>query len=307
MFSITAEQTAILFVMMSFGALARGTRMFDDSSAKTLTSIVVNFTTPAIIVSAFQCAFDSSRLPALGWSFLFAAFWFAVGIAFQRLFFRAHDPVSRSLAWSVVFSNAGFMGIPLEYALFGADGVFYGSAAIVMFNLLGWTYGVSIFRPLADRKDMLRGLLNPANVSVALALGLFFLPWRLPRMLSEPLRLVGEMNTVLPMFIIGYYLAGAKFLPALKTPKTYFMLFLRHLAIPSVLIAVMAPLGFVPADIRLVAVIPAAAPIGVLLTVFAVRYGGDPEFSTACVSISTLLSILTLPVVVALSRIVLSG
>ena len=299
---ITAGQTLVLFLLMGLGALLRRVRLLDGAGVRTLSGIVVNVTTPAIILAAFQCPFDSSRLAGLGWSVAMAAVWYAAGFVASRWFFKGDDDETKALRWAVMFSNCGFMGLPLEQALFGEAGVFYGIVPIAMFNLLAWTYGVSIYRPLRGWRDFVKGMAVPANVALAVALALFFLPWRLPEPVLSPIRHVAAMNTPLPMLVMGYYLGGADFRAVFGSARTLRMLFLRHLAIPALLAGALALMTFAPAELRLIAVVPAAAPVGALLTVFAVQYGGDAEFSTAVVSVSTLLSILTIPLVVAVSQ-----
>lgn len=300
---IAAEQTAMLFVLMGFGFAARHFGILDHEGVKRITSLVVNITTPCIVISAFQRPFEADKLPGLGWSLLIAVIWYSFGILSERLFIRGgEDAERRTLKWAVIFSNCGFMGLPLEYAMFGPIGVFYGVVPIAMFNLLAWTYGVSIFRPINGRSDMVKGLLHPTNVAVVLAVALFFLPWRLPKIIATPVNMIGEMNTPLPMLIMGYFLGGAKFSAVFGCLRAYWMLFLRHFAIPLALVGVLAVCPFIPLELRMIAVVPAAAPIGVLLTVFAVQYGGDAEFSTALVATSTLLSILSIPVLVGIAR-----
>ena len=303
---VTAEQTAVLFLIMLFGYFGRRWTILDAASIKKLTAIVVNFTTPCIVIMAFQCPYDHARLPGLGWSLLIAIIWYAMGIFCDNLFFRSGErKLSAMLRWSVVFSNCGFMGLPLTYALFGAEGVFYCVVPIAVFNFIAWTYGVTMFRPFKGRADLIKGILNPANVAAVVALVLFFLPWRLPSVLSKSLDYVAQMNTPLPMFILGYYLGGANFTRLFTCPKCYLMLFLRHLAIPLALIAVLTRMPFIPTQLKFIAVVPAAAPVGVLLTVFSVMYDGDAEFSSTIVAVSTLFSIVTIPVVVGLARLFL--
>lgn len=304
---IAAEQTAILFVLMGLGFVARRLGMLDAETIRKLSAIVVNYTTPAIIITAFQCPFDAAKLPGLGWAFLASAIAFAIAIAIERIFFlRGRDARGKALRWSVIFSNAGYMGLPLEYALFGADGIFYGVVPIAMWNLVGWTYGVSIFRPLEGGRDLVKGVFNPANVASVIALALFFLPWRLPNILASPIKMVGEMNTPLPMFVMGYFLGGANFGSVFCNIRVYGMLFSRHFAAPLLLVAALCLMPFIPLEQRLISVVPYAAPIGVLLTVFAVRYGGDAEYSTALVAVSTVFSIFTIPLVVGLAKLLLS-
>ena len=114
-------------------------------------------------------------------------------------------------------------------------------------------------------------------------------------------RMTGDLYTPLAMLVLGYYLAGAKMTPALARGGTYAVLVLRHAVIPALLIAVLALIPDVNPKVAVAAVIPAAAPVGASVTVFSARYGKDAAYPTALVAISTLLSVVTLPVVVSVA------
>lgn len=289
---------------MFVGAIARKTRILDDSSVRRLTDFVLTIVTPCLIISAFQRPFIAEMLPGLGWAFALGAFGHIAGILVAHLLIHNRDERRRRvLRFATVFSNAGFMGLPLEYALFGSDGVFYGIAYVAMFNLFCWTYGVWEIGISGESGGFnVKMLLNPGTISLAIGLPLFFLPWRLPDVVSSPLSMIAALNTPVPMIVIGYQLAGANFLPAIRCRATYLMLVCRHFIVPLLMIAAVAGCGFIDPTVRLVSVIASAAPIGVLLTMFTLKAKGDVDYSTAAVSLSTLLSILTLPLMVGLAR-----
>lgn len=303
---LTARETGVLFALMMLGVLARQLRIMDAHAVRKATDFLILIIAPCLILTSFQRSFESSMLVGLGWSFAAGFFFHFTGILLGRIFVRDPDERRRRcLRWATIFANCGFMGLPLEEALFGAEGVFYGVASIAVFNMLAWTYGVALIRGgFRDGESVfaLKAILNPAISSLFVALPLFFLPWRLPYVIAQPIAAIGSMNTPLSMVVTGYYLAGANFRLALSSGSSYVMLALRHIAVPAVLIAVFAFCPFIPLNVRLINVIPAAAPIGALLTVFAVRYDGDAEFSTAMVAVSTLLSILTLPLMIAVAQ-----
>lgn len=300
---ITASQTAVLFLLMSFGVLSRKFRIFDAETIKRLTEFLICFITPCLIITSFQQPYDGHKVAGLAWSFAGAVFATTVAIILANVFISDSDPKhKRSLRWATVFSNCGYMGIPLEEAIFGAEGVFYGIAAIAVFNIFAWTYGVLMMGGDLSSKSAVKGVLNPANISVAVAIPLFFMPFRLPYVLSHTLELVANLNTPVAMIIMGYYLATAKYAPAFRCKATYLMLFFRHFAIPLILLGAFVFCPFIDKQARLASIVPASAPIGVLLTVFAVKYEGDAEFSTALVAVSTIFSILTIPPIIALAQ-----
>ncbi|MBO5642608.1 MAG: AEC family transporter [Kiritimatiellae bacterium] len=301
----TAVQTAVLFVMMGVGVFARHIGVFDAEAIKRLTEFLIKFITPCLIVSSFQRPCDTSKILSFGWAFLISVVATLIAIVLARLFIRTDDRRKRhALEWASVFSNCGYMGLPLEQAIFGEEGVFYGISAIAVFNIFAWTYGVWMMGGAVGKNGFLKGIVNPANIAVAIALPLFFLPWRLPFIIARPIELVGSLNTPVAMIVMGFYLASAKFGMAFKCKYTYMMLLIRHFVVPIVLIFLLVFCPFIDSIVKHSSIIPAAAPIGVLLTVFAVRYDGDAEFSTALVAVSTLFSIITIPIVISIASIV---
>jgi len=305
--AITARQTLILFILMAFGIGARKSKILDEQSIKRLTDFVLVIVTPCLIVTSFQRPFDPAVLRGVGWAFVAAFFSHLAGIVLSYMLVRAHDERRRrALRFATVFSNAGFMGFPLEYALLGPEGVFYGSVYIVVFHLLCWTYGVWEIKG-GFGGGLAKALVNPGLVGIALGLPFFLFSMKLPSFVAEPVKTVGDLNTSLSMVVVGFHLAGAKFAPAFRCGGAYVALLLRHIAVPSALVAVLMLLPGLDPTVRLAAVIPAAAPIGASVAMFSVRYGGEAEFPTALVAVSTVLSIITMPVVVGAAKALLGG
>ena len=281
---IVAHQTAVLFLLMFFGIGVRRFAIFDAPSIKRIADYVLAVVTPCLIVTSFQRPFDRSALVGVCLSFAAAVFTHLAAMRF-----------------ATVFSNAGYMGIPLQYAVLGAEGVFYGSIYVVVFHLLCWTYGVWEIRGGFKGEGIVRVLVNPGLVGIALGLPFFLFSVQLPTVVAQPVKMTGDLYTPLAMLVLGYHLAGAKMAPALARGGTFAVLALRHVAIPAVLIAVLALIPDVDPKVAVAAVIPAAAPVGASVTVFSARYGKDAAYPTALVAISTLLSVVTLPVVVSVA------
>lgn len=300
----TAVQTAVLFVLMGFGVLARRLEDLGPATIRQLTEFLVKYITPCLIVSSFQRPFEADKVSSFVWVFVVMVVATLVGMALAHLFIKNKDDKQRkTLRWACIFSNCGYMGIPLEEAIFGAEGVFYGISGVAVFNIFAWTYGVWLMGGAVGWKGFLRGIVNPANIAILIALPLFFLPWRLPFVISEPIRAIGSLNTPVAMVVMGYYLASAKFAAAFRCTGTYGMLAIRHFAVPAILIGILMFCPFINTTARLASIIPAAAPIGALLTVFAVKYDTDAEFSTALVATSTIFSVATIPLVIAVATV----
>lgn len=305
---ITARQTVVLFMLMAFGFGAGKFRILDAPSVKRLADFVLVVVTPCLIVTSFQRPFDSAVLVGVAWAFAAAVFTHLTSIAFARLAVHDRDAArERVLRFATVFSNAGFMGFPLEYALLGPEGVFYGSVYVVVFHLLCWTYGVWEINGGFGGESPLKAFVNPGLVGVAIGLPFFLLSVKLPQIVAEPVKAIGDMNTSLSMVVLGFYLSGARFAVAFSASGTYVTLALRHIVVPAVLTAVMLLVPGIDPTVRMAAVIPAAAPVGASVAMFAVRYGGDGEFPAALVAVSTVFSIVTMPVVIGFAKTFFGG
>ena len=210
------------------------------------------------------------------------------------------------MRFAVIFSNAGFMGLPLEYALLGPRGVFFGAVYVVMFNLMCWSWGVMVMRGEVQGVKVRSFLVNPGTVGIALGLPLFFLPVRLPEVVRAPVHHLAGLNTPLAMIVIGYYLIGARLGRVARQPVVYVATAIRLVAYPLMVIAMMYPFRHgLDRSMMLAITIGASAPVAAMVSMFATKFGRDVDTSVAVVSGSTLLSIVTMPPIIALAMAVL--
>ena len=313
-----ARQVAILFVLMGFGAAMRKAKFFRDNAIDGIVNVLILVVTPCLIVDVFQRPFDPSKLRGLGVAFALAVLIHVVLIVLSRFAVRHRDEdVRRPLRLAAVFSNAGFMGIPLEQAILGDAGVFYGVVYIVVFNLFIWSWGLRTMcaegirdqgsgirdRGLGNRVKM---IVNPGTVGLALGAPLFFLSVKLPEVIAVPIHHMANLNTPLAMIVIGYALAGAAFGKVLRTGAVYVAATVRLVVCPLLAIAALYPFrAALDRNMMLAMVIAASAPVAAMVSMFAQKFGRDVDVSVSVVSGTTLLSILTMPVVIALAMEVL--
>ena len=297
-FLTVAQQVAILFALMGVGAGCRLAKLLDEPSAKGIVNLLMLVVTPCLIVDCFQRAYDPGMLGSLGLAFLIAFTVHFVTIAVVSVYVRhSSDATERVLRVAAVFSNAGFMGIPLEQAVLGDVGAFYGIVYVVVFNLFMWSWGL---RVMGGRAKPLAMLVNPGTVGVAFGLPLFLLSVRLPAVVHEPIHWMAGLNTPLAMIAIGYYLIGARLRPALRMRMAWVSAAIRLLACPLVLIAALYPLRYaIDRTMALALVTAASAPVAAMVSMFAAKFGRDVDVSVGLVSGTTLASVFTMPVVLA--------
>ena len=300
-FLLTAQQVGVLFALMAVGYVCRRKGLFFDSFVKGAVNLLLLVVTPCLIIHVFQRPFSKELLANLGMALAAAFFAHALGLFFAEMCFRRVDEMRKGvLKFGTVVSNGGFMAIPLEYALLGPEGAFYGAVYVVVFNLLCWTYGLKVM--CGHLKDLNRRILfiNPGTVGLTVGLPLFLSSTTLPPVLGDPIRYLSELNTPLAMIVIGYYLADARFSAYFHCVPALVASCLRLLVIPAIVLASLIMVrGFGLDPVMAIALTASAsAPVAAMDSMFAAKYGRDVDVSVGLVSVTTLLSIITMPLIV---------
>ena len=304
-FLTVASQVAVLFVLMGAGAAMRRFRLIGDGAVDGMVNMLMFVVTPCVIVDCFQRPFDASMLGGLGLAFVIALAGHVAIIAIARLLVRPRDENVRcTLRLAAAMSNAGFMGIPLEQAILGSNGVFYGVVYVVVFNIVIWSWGVAMMSKGESSEGagvgMWKMVANPGTVGIALGLPLFLLSAKLPPVLATSVHHVSNLNTPMAMIVIGYSLAGAKFGRVAKMGSVYLASGLRLVVHPLVMVAALAPFAArLDRDMMLAIVVASSAPVAAMVAMFASKFRRDVDVGVAVVSATTLASIVTMPPVIA--------
>ena len=226
-----------------------------------------------------------------------------VGVLTEKLRmirYAAASQINNFLLFAMVYSNCSFMAIPLLQAVVGSEGVFYGSAYIAVFNLFMWTHGVFLMSGERSMKAVRKALLNPGVLSVAAGLALFFTPFRFPYVVGQVTGYIASLNTPLAMLLTGIFISRSGIKTAFSDPKVYGISAVRLLLIPLLVLGVIWALPVA----RTACIISAACPCAASCSMFALRYKQDVSYSSKMITVSTLLSVLTLPLLILLAGLV---
>lgn len=301
-FIMIAQQVLVLFILIAVGFACGKKGILTDASSKKITDIVLYVVTPCVMISAFQRDFSMELLGSILITALCAAAIIAATIFIAKLVFHdKNESRKKVLQFSTVFSNCGFMSLPLQKAILGDDGWFYGSIFVAVFNVIVWTYGLVMMSGDKKQLSIKKLAFNPGIVGVIVALIIFVLGIKLPYIVSEPIDYLAALNTPLPMLVIGFYLSQADFKKAFTDAGAYLAMLVRLVVVPLLSMAVMWLLG-VDKTIIIACVIASAAPTAATTTMFAAKYDRDVELSVSVVASTTLVSIITMPLVVALAE-----
>ena len=300
-FFIIVNQVAVLFILIGIGFLLRKINMFNHETVKGVTNIVMYAVTPCVIIRSFNREMNSELLHGLLLTFAVATISYIFCILMSYLLVRDKDDSrARIFRFAIIFSNTGFMGIPIYQAVLGDIGVFYGSIYIAMFNVFSWTYGYSMMEGKTRKISLKKAIVNPGVLSTIIGVIIFSTGISLPELLEMPMSYMAALNTPLPMLIIGFYLAGLQ-LSDFKDIKQYYIIVLKLLVLP-ILAIVLTYLAGVRGDVFLICAIAISTPCAASTTMFSEVFGRDSALASRIVSLSTLLSIITLPILITLAQ-----
>ena len=175
-----------------------------------------------------------------------------------------------------------FIGIPLVTAVFGNDAAFYVASFASILNLLQWTYGIVIITRRKDMINIKKVFVNPVTISLVIGLFLFITGIKLPGVINSTMAGVAALNTPAAMIVLGYYLSCVRIRDLLLNPSLYLASFVRLIIIPLLTLLVLY--------------------IGTSTAIFAQKFGQNYERAVCMVCLSTLFSIITMPVVMYLAQ-----
>jgi len=291
-------QVLTLFILMAVGLAARRLGQFTPEVSKGMSAFLMNFCMPMLVLSSFLRPFSMGMLASAGRMLGYALVVHLFLVLLAILVFRKAPAIQRpTLQFITVFSNSGFMGLPLLAMLFPMGGVFYGAVYSIAFTIFMFTFGVAFFSPGDSRPSPRQLFLNPVILSTLAGIICFLASVRLPAPIMNTLGLVGGMTSPLSMLIIGAMLGEMKLRDILGSPIEYLLCAVRLLVAP-LLTLLLCRLLHVDLVLEKILVILQALPAATIVAAFAEKYGSDRAFVSRCTFLSTLLSILTIPLVV---------
>lgn len=295
MSQIILQQAFIMLVLILIGAGCFRFRLLSQSTVSEISRLVLTVVNPIVILLAYQRELKAELAVNLGWTFLLSVLSYAAAMLISYL--AIPDKEGRETAierFSCIYSNCGFMGIPLVQAMFELEGVFYLTAFITIFNILAWTHGVMQISGQHSLHSLKKVLRSPAIIAIALGMFLFFTQLRLPELLTQPLAMVGELNTPLAMFVAGATIAQTNLPAVLKKPRVFYLCALRLLIIPAAALLLFLCTPF-DSIIEMTVLAATAAPSAAMCTMQCINYQKNAAYASEIFAMSTLLSILTMP------------
>lgn len=298
-----------LFLILIVGWVAQKCRVFPDSAQAVITKLVLYITTPCTILYS---VLNNDNLPGVGTLvelLLISTACYVVvgGLSLLAVHLMLVPKKSQgTYVCMMMFSNCGFIGFPVVQAIFGSDAVFYNSVVNIPFYPFLYIFGVymmirdSAWQGGAQKKMELKlsTFLSPCLVASLLAVVFAIGGWKLPGVLTDTIGTIGDITTPGALLVIGISIAKQPLRQVLGAPKIYLMSALRLVVLP---VLIWFGLHFFLTDPVLLGVIVVvfAMPTATAVSMLAGEYGADEEATVQGVFITTVLSMITIPLVMS--------
>ncbi|MBQ7204040.1 MAG: AEC family transporter [Eubacterium sp.] len=300
-----AIQVLILYLIAGIGFVSDKTKIFVKADGKSLVDLLFNIILPISIINSFlSMERTPEHIKGLGMAFLLAVLAHLLGVGVSCLTFRKRPRMESGIYhYATTFSNAAFLALPLAESVVGKEGIFYSACYVAVFNVFAFTYGINQISGGKAKINVKNLFINPGSISVIIGIPLFLLGVKLPDFLSDAMNRVAVCNSPMAMIVFGTFFANCNFKNIFAKKEIYFVSLLRLIAIPLTMMFVFKLLG-VEGTMRTALTISASAPVATNTAMYSAKYDNDTALPSELVGQTSILSVITMPVIVALASII---
>lgn len=286
----------MMFIIIAIGFLITKKGIFSVKARADVTDIVLYVVLPCNIFSSFSKDISPEVLRQCGIVLLVSTCMHIFYTLLSKVLYIRIKPGRREvMQYGTIISNSGFMGLPVIASVFGQTGMLYGSIVLIPLRVFMWTAGLSLFTSTATKEKVRTVATHPCIWAVILGFVYLLVPVTLPDFITGTISTVGNCTTTLSMLVVGSLLSGVD-LKSVIDKDCFYYSFLRLIAIPAVVFAVLLLLKVDPL-VTGVAVLASAMPAATVTAMLAEKYGRDAQFASKMLFVSTVLSLVTLPVI----------
>ena len=296
---IVAGQVLTLFLMMGVGFVIAKLGWFSRETSDQCTTLILYAVGTSIIITKLQIDATPEVVSTMLKALLGMALTYVIMIPLSQLLFRK-EPADTAVVrrFGITYANNSFMGLPLLAGVLGEDALLFGVISMLVFFTFQWTHGVLIY---GGKLSLKSAILNPGIIAILIGLFFFVVGFKLPAPVFNAMEFLGDLNTPLAMVIIGGQMARSDILGVVKQPKLYLTAAIKLIFVPAITMVLLLPLNLEPLS-YCACVVLSACPTAGMTSMFAQMFKRDETTAAQMVTLSTLLSIITLPVFAVIAR-----
>ncbi len=290
-------QMLALLIMIGAGYFVTKKGTLDAHTNNQMSDLIVNIFNPMLVLasaanSVGQISLAAMKLAGIIAVGMFLAFIIA-GMVLSPLFEKDRE-LRKIFQLMFVFSNVGFIGIPVISSIFGAEYVVYVSEFMLVYTLVFYTYGIALMDGKFS-KDSLRAMVNPGTIAGLLAMAVILFEIQLPEFLNTAVTYLGNVTSPMALVAVGFALADSDIKKVFCQPRLYLFSVVKLLVLPLLLLPLLR-FAVGTSDLLSVCMVMFGMPVGNMPLILGNQRGLDVTACSAAIILSTVLCVLTVPV-----------
>jgi len=286
-----------LFLILGLGYISVKTKIATQKFGTQLSRLILDITLPCLIIASVAAMPSDTNKNDVLLMFIIAVLFYVI-MPFVAYFIARILVVKKEernlYIYMTIWSNVGFMGFPVIASIFGEGAIFYATIFNLVFGISNFTLGIMLMSGEGKKALNLKNFLSPGMISSLVAIALFATNFKLPDILNNTMKTVGNTTTPLAMIVIGIALAGIPIKSVFTELRLYPYVIIKQILLPLAAWLILKNIITSPYILGIVIII-IAMPVATTSVLFANKYGNNVALATKGVFITTLASILTIP------------
>lgn len=302
--SAITDSVVSLFIIILVGVYGSRKKIITTELNKGLTDILIKIALPFMIVSSFMFTYDDTIKSNVLRTFYYSLGAYAVmAAASYFLLLPVKNNKKTVLHFANIFVNTGYVGFPVLSSVFGSEGVIYGSIFNMFFVIFVWTYGIMLYKGKLEKgylkNEIINLMFNPSIIAVMVGIVIMVFDIEIKGALLSSIKSIGNITGPISMFIIGVILSNVKIKQHLKDWTVYYGIIIKLIIIPVIVYLISLLLKDSSKAVYSV-IIMTAMPASAMTSILAESFNKEKEFAAIIVSATTLISLITVPVLIKL-------
>ena len=298
-----ATNVGVLYIIVAVGYICDRMGIYTEETAKKTVNFLLYFVASCTLINSFiKIEATPDTVGKFFTAFALAVATHVIAILINTLTFRNKQNEKNAVyKFASIYGNVAFMALPLAQAVLGDEGVLYCVGGAVVFNLLTFTHGVKLMGKEGTKLSLKKLLINPGVIAVVIGLPIFISGIELPYIITRPVGMLADLNTPVAMLVFGTYLSKTDLKTMLFDKKIYGVAMMKLIVLPLICMGIYYLCGL-SGTLLTAVIITASVPSANNTFMFASVYGRDTATASKTVALVSFLSILTMPVIIAITQ-----
>ena len=298
-----ATNVGVLYIIVAVGYICDRMGVYTEETAKKTVNFLLYFVASCTLINSFiKIEATPDTVGKFFTAFALAVATHVIAILINTLTFRNKQNEKNAVyKFASIYGNVAFMALPLAQAVLGDEGVLYCVGGAVVFNLLTFTHGVKLMGKEGTKLSLKKLLINPGVIAVVIGLPIFISGIELPYIITRPVGMLADLNTPVAMLVFGTYLSKTDLKTMLFDKKIYGVALMKLIVLPLICMGIYYLCGL-SGTLLTAVIITASVPSANNTFMFASVYGRDTATASKTVALVSFLSILTMPVIIAITQ-----